>query len=219
MIFLSSSQPAVTSAATHTSFHLIFPQLQVSHVVPQSQHLVEQLGSVSHVGELHRDYWSNWGYPPEMKTTVVFKESYTARHGLTFTRNIHTSLHLRTESPFYSGLWSIYLSSYLSLLIPSFILSISLSIRRLLSYLCLLAYFTPVVYPPFSLSLSVFLGFLSPPCCQAGFPAGEASEEEEEEQLQCERNTDSHQGDPQEEGRVVLQTAGVDFLFSSYVKW
>lgn len=60
-----------------------------------------------------------------------------------------------------------------------------------------------------------FWGFCPPPCCQAGFPAGEASEEEEEEQLQCERNTGSHQGDPQEEGRVVLQTAGVDFLFSS----
>ena len=73
------------------------------------------------------------------------------------------------------------------------------------------------LHRPFSASTSICLslGFLSPPRCQAGFHAGEASEEEEEEQLQCERNTDSHQGDPQEDGRVVLQTAGVDFLFSS----
>lgn len=103
----------------------------------------------------------------------------------------------------------IYLSLYpcfyplLSLLLPSsFILSIYLSIPT--SPFAFLLVSRPVVSP------RLFCTLLAR---QAGFPAGEASEEEKKEQLQRERNTDSHQGDPQEEGRVVLQTAGVDFLF------
>lgn len=74
----------------------------------------------------------------------------------------------------------------------------------------------PSIPPPLSLfphpvtSPRLSVGFLSPLCCQAGFPAGETSEEDEEEQLQCEGNPDPHQGDPQEEGCVVLQAAGVD---------
>ena len=68
---------------------------------------------------------------------------------------------------------------------------------------------------PSSLFLLVFLLLCHTFCCQAGFSASKASEEKEEEQLQCEGNTDSHQRDPQEERCVVFQTAGVDRLFSS----
>ena len=86
-------------------------------------------------------------------------------------------------------------------------------------YLIYFSFYTLLlIFPQLSLLVSVclslrFWGFCPLPCCQTGFPADEASEEEEEEQLQRERNTDSHQGDPQEEGRVVLQTAGVDLFF------
>lgn len=153
-----------------------------------------------------------------MKSWVLLKESYQARRGLTFTTNIHTSLHLTTESHLYSDLWSISLctpvstpSSLFSYLPPLFFRFISLYLPPPL----LSCSFPAQLFLLVSVSRSPCAsgGFLYPPCCQAGFPAGEASEEEKKEQLQRERNTDSHQGDPQEEGRVVLQTAGVDFLF------
>lgn len=111
---------------------------------------------------------------------------------------------------------------------PTFALTSDLSLfENLVSHfplsslylICFSFYTFLLIFPQLSLLVSVclslcFWGFCPLPCCQTGFPADEASEEEEEEQLQRERNTDSHQGDPQEEGRVVLQTAGVDlFLF------
>lgn len=46
----SSKQPAVTSATTCTSFHLIFPPLQVSRVPQHSCQHSAHLGSVSKVG-------------------------------------------------------------------------------------------------------------------------------------------------------------------------
>lgn len=68
-----------------------------------------------------------------MKSCVLLKESYQARRGLTFTTNIHTSLHLTTESHLYSDLWSISLctpvstpSSLFSYLPPLFFRFISL---------------------------------------------------------------------------------------------
>lgn len=70
----------------------------------------------------------------------------------------------------------------------------------------------PLLFSQSSLvRIIVFLGILFPPLCQAGFPSGEASEEKEEEQLQCERNSDSDPRDPQEEGCAVFKTAGEEF--------
>lgn len=152
-------------------------------------------------GKLHRGCQCHWE-SSSWWNCCFFKESYAARHGLISTTNIYRALHLRKEPPL--SLWPVFWLFLYLLFYPfrSFPL------------------FPPLAcFSPHCLYLSPFLGFLTRPSCQAGFPADEASEEKEEEQLQRERNTDSHQGDPQEERCVILQAAGSNSTFTYVIWW